>query len=655
MNTRSDANDMRAAGSALHVVFGEFCLDLDVQRLSRHGQPVELDPRSWGVLCYLVSRAGQLVTKAEILTAAWPDVVVSDAALSQAVQRLRRALNDDARQARYIETVHRRGFRVVAAIGCEHGGQTAVQRGPLAPTAASPLFVGREAERRQLAEQLASACRESRRIVFIEGEAGMGKTALLNAFLRDHDGDALRVATALCREQRGKPEPYMPVLEALDRLARADRLVIELLSQHAPTWLAQMPWLIDPQERPRLGDTLTDATRGRMLREMARAVEIAASEIPVVLVIEDVHWADLATLDLLAALLQRTEPARLMVLATYRPAQAIVNGHPVIALARALGAKRMCVRLSLESLSAAEVREYLSSRFAAPDLAVSLSAPLQARSEGNPLFLETIVDHLVARGVVAEDSSGWHLTRGLGAADLEDIPENLREMVELQLDSVGPDEREVLEAASVAAVRFRAASVAAALGRPAADGVEAVEQVCERLVRRRHLLRAAGEQTWPDGTRTACYEFRHELYRQVLYERLPASHRRRLHQCIGERIECAYGVRAAAAEAVTLAEHFEEGRDRQRAIQYRRYAGEHALRRRAYPEAAFHLRRALQLLVPTVPLVEDKALRRPQLANLGRERLVDVKRLYARLCRLDRKNRVLTSPNPKKNGPVDSS
>jgi len=615
------------------VRFGEFCLDRSGQRLLRHGQAVGLDPRAWQVLLYLVDHAGELVTKSQLFAAAWNDAAVSDAALSQALQRVRRALDDDARQARYVETVHRRGVRFIAAVLAEASEPPPVSRVAPVSAAEPALFVGRHIELRQLAEQLAAASRGTRQVVFIEGEAGMGKTALLNAFLVNHPCGEFRVATAQCIEQQEKAEPYMPVFEAFDRLARSSG-VIELLRLHAPTWLAQMPWLSTPEEARRLGDTLTDTTRGRMLREMSRTVEVAAREVPLILVIEDLHWADPATLDLLVSLAQRSEPARLMILASYRPAQAIVDGHPAIELVRTLWAKRACTRLSLELLTPAEVREYLSLRFGAPDLVVSLGDQLHARSEGNPLFLEMIIDHLVERGLVAQGTSGWQLTKAVGSEELKDIPRNLRAMIEVQLDSVDAGGLEVLEAASVAAVRFRVASVAAGLNQPGPDGEEAVEHACERLVRRWHLLRAVGEQTWPDGTHTACYTFRHELYREVLYERLPASRRRRLHQLIGERIERAYGTRAAELEAVALAEHFEQGRDRHRAIQYRRHAGEIALGRGAYPEAAFHFRRALRLLVPNVRVVGNEASRGARLMNLRRDGIAEVKRLYAHVRRL---------------------
>jgi hypothetical protein len=138
----------------------------------------------------------------------WPDVAVADAALSQALQRLRRALGDDARQPRYIETC-------TAAV-----------------SVSSPPCARRPSQRRR---------RGARQVVFIEGKAGLGKTALLNAFLADHAADGLRIATSPCIEQQGKAEPYLPVFEALDRFVRSDRSLIEVLRHHAPTWLAQLP------------------------------------------------------------------------------------------------------------------------------------------------------------------------------------------------------------------------------------------------------------------------------------------------------------------------------------------------------------------------------------------------------------------------------
>lgn len=589
----SSAPDDFAPGAPRALRFGDFTLDRQTQRLFRGTEPVDLDPRAWDVLCVLIDRAGALVSKAEVLAAAWSDAVVSDAALSQAVQRLRRALGDDARQPRYVETVHRRGFRFVAEV---HVAASEDARDSDAPAVGEPaVFVGREAERRALDELLRAAAAGVRQVVFVEGDPGIGKTALVNSFLAEHAGEGVAIARGHCVQQEGSVEPYLPVLEALDHLARAQPGTVDLLRRHAPTWLTQIPWLLEADEVRRVEDSASGATRARMLREMARALEVAAGARPLVVVLEDLHWADPATIDLLATIAQRTEPARLMVLCTYQPARAIAWGHPIVDVARRLWARRGCRRLTLELFSQGEVRAFLARRLAAPDLAESLAERLHARSEGNPLFLVTIVDHLVERGLMVPG-----VAANVEAEQLNAIPANLRGMIELHLDTVDATDLEVLEAASAAALEFRSAGVAAALGKTEAEEIEAVEKACERLVVRWHLLRDAGEETWPDGTRVSRYAFRHDLYRQVLYERLPGNRRRRFHQRIGERLEDAFATDPSRI-AAELAAHFDQSGDDARAVDYFLLAARQARRRFAEREAAAHLRAALRRVDDLAP------------------------------------------------------
>jgi DNA-binding winged helix-turn-helix (wHTH) protein/tetratricopeptide (TPR) repeat protein len=571
---------------------GEFRLDRAAQCLWRDGKRIDVVPQVWALLCCLVERAGQLVTKEQILGAAWPGVAVSDMALSQAVRRLRSAFGDDARAPRYVETMHRRGFRLVAPLHVEAG--TPPLQAP-AHADADALFVGRRSQLATLGELLRAARRGARQVVFLEGHAGIGKTTLLNTFLRAHADDGLRIAAARCIEHQNSGEPYMPVFEALDRSARSSRETVEVLRRNAPTWLAQMPWLLRPDEVPALEAAITEATRGRMLREMSHTLEVLAAEHPLVVVLEDLHWADAATVDLLASIARLTDPAQLLVLGSYRPAEAIAYHHPIVPLVRALAVSGACTRLSLDSLDRAEVDEYLARRFGATELTARLAEPIYRRSEGNPLFLVTIVDHLVERGLVVEGRSGWQLPHAIDEHDLRDIPCSLREMIQLQLDSLDASELELLQAASAAAVEFRAASVAAALEQPGPDGVDATNEACELLIRRRQLLRPAGDETWPDGTRTPLYAFRHELYRQVLYESLPASRRRRLHRRIGERMERAFAGELPRV-AAELARHFDHSGDDAKAVAYFVLAARQAHRRYADREAADFLRGALRHL-----------------------------------------------------------
>lgn len=591
------------------VRVGEFFVDSANQCLWRNEAPVDLLPQAWAVFRVLLERPGQVVTKKQLLALAWQGLEVSDAALSQTIRRLRSALDDDARRPRYIETVHRRGFRLIAPLSMGATPSTLVSR---APEETEP-FVGRDDESELLADALQRAREGTRQIVFVEGDAGIGKTALIEAFRRQTHNHGVRVATSQCVQQHGIIEPYMPVLEALDRSVRADPSILGILRRYAPSWLSQMPWFLDPGEAQRVERQATDATQGRMLREMALALEVMSADRPLLLVLEDLHWADQSTIDLLSLLAARPDPAQLMIVGTYRPVEAIAFDHPIPRLARTLAATRTCTRLSLDALGAEDVGRYLAERFALTDVPAALAVKVHSRCEGNPLFLVAVADHLVDRGLIATEDGRWYLTRSLHADDLRDIPTNLREMITQQLAAIEPAEIEVLQAASVAAIEFRSASVAAALALEGPEGIEQVESVCDRLAASDHLLSATGEQVWPDGTRTATYAFRHQLYRQSLYENLGSSYRRRYHQRVGERLERGFAaeLRRVVAE---LAAHFDQSGDDEKALAYFTLAARQAHQRFAHREAVELLQLALPHL-QKMPAGRDRDIDELQLRS----------------------------------------
>ena len=232
---------------------------------------------------------------------------------------------------------------------------------------AAPAF-GREAEVRYLQGGFEKALAGTRQVVFVSGEAGLGKTTLVEAFLDTigTEDAAARIAYGQCLEHRGSGEAYMPVLEALGRLCRAPcggRELIALLAVQAPTWLAQMPGLLDAAASEELERRARGVTRDRMLREMAEAVEAMAAERPLVLVLEDLHWSDPSTVDLLARLVRRSEAARLLVIGTYRPAELRASGHPLHAVIRELCLRGHCEELLLAFLSQPAMDAYLAARF----------------------------------------------------------------------------------------------------------------------------------------------------------------------------------------------------------------------------------------------------------------------------------------------------
>ncbi len=648
--------------------FGSFQLNLATMQLRRGSQEVKLTGKAFAVLRHFVEHPGQLVTKDELFAAVWPETVVSEATLASCIQELRQALRDKATAPRYIETVHRRGYRFLPSISTQsvpssrfqlpsmQAKETGLQRGTLNVKRGTSL-VGRESELAQLHDWLAKALNGERQIVFVTGEAGIGKTTLVDAFLAEV-GAARRgrptagqpqgvaptsdvwVTSGQCIEHYGAGEPYLPLLEALGRLCRGPggRQVIDLLAQDAPTWLVQMPTLVTAVELEALQRRTAGSTRERMLRELTEAVEALTGERPLVLWLEDLHWCDPSTLDWLAFVARRREHARLLVLGSYRPVETIVHEHPLRTVKHDLQVHGQCAELSASLLSEAAVGDYLKQRVAGETwgagLLPSLARTIHRRTDGNPLFMVNVVEHLSAQGLIAE-AEATDQGAGLLVAAERSLPANLRQLIEHQVTSLSPAVRRTLEAASVAGAEFSAAAVA-----DAETEVETVEEHCAELARREQFLRASGISEWPDGTLATRYRFLHALYQEVLYERLPAARRQRLHRHIGEREEQAYGDRTREI-AAELAIHFERGRDYRKAIQYLRHAGVNALRRSAHHEASSLLTKGLELLktLPDTPERDQQELRLLQrlglaLISLKGRAAPEVERIYARAYEL---------------------
>ena len=588
--------------------FGDY--ELDPQRYElRHGGVVgHLEPQVIEVLAYLIRSRHRVVTKQELLDTLWPAQFISDATLHQRLSAARKAIGDSGRAQRCIKTIRGRGYRFVSPVQERETPDATLASVPsLAPPktkAAAPavqpalLFVEREAELQTLYSEFEHACDGTRRVVLISGEPGIGKTTLVEAFVSRLEAQAW-VGYGQCVDQFGAGEAYRPVLEALGRLCRGPdgSRLLQLLRQHAPSWLVQMPVLLPVAERENLQHTAQVSTQARMLRELAEALDVLTAEQPLVLVLEDLHWSDGATLEWLAYVARRRDPARLLVLATYRPVDAFVQSHPLRRMVQELQHHDRAVELRLAYLSAIGVTAYLRRRFATQSLPEGLATALCQRTNGNPLFLVALVDDMMRQDVSQEQAAPW-TPQGHHQALTIDVPESLRHLIEQQLEQVSPADQMLLEAASVAGAAFTIAAVAAVSEQTAA----AIEARCEALARRGQFVRAGDLEAWPDGTVTARYHFLHALYQEVLYNRVSPGRRMRLHRDIGARKELSYGAQAQEL-AAELAVHFLRGRDPSRAVRYLYAAGENAQQRSAYPEAVSHLTTGLEVLqtLPDTP------------------------------------------------------
>ena len=595
-------------------VFPPFRIDVRGELVWRETQQVELRPKTFALLRYLVEHAGQLVTKDELLNAVWPGTVVGEAVLKVSIRELRNALGDMSGKPRFIETVHRRGYRFLPAVASQsvvsrqdeerqesQSKRQEITRDTFSPVPSpsypAPLLVGRDTMLMQLHSLLTKAEHGEKQLVFVSGDAGIGKTALIDTFLSQVAADAtVWSVRGQCFEHYGSQEAYLPILEVISGLCRRPERerIITLLQQYAPTWLMQLPGVLSGTEREALQRRLLGSSQDRMLREMADFLDVLSTQVSLIFVLEDLHWSDTSTLDLVAVLARRTMSGRLLMVGTYRPVELILNRHPLKQVKQELQSHNQCAEVTLELLSPGDVEQFVIKRFARDQQPLSFGPELAAfvyqRTDGHPLFMTALVDEVVDRyqsqGQFDEDA----LQATIASLD-QTVPANIRHLIEQQKEQLREEEQVLLEAASVVGIEFSTAAVAAAL----AKEQEWVEEQCELFVHRQQFLRSLGVIEWPDGTIAGRYAFLHALHQNVMYDSISPVRRLRLHQRIGEREEAAYGTRSEEI-ATVLAHHFENAQEYRRAVRYLQLSATTAKGRAAPREAIVALTKALQLL-----------------------------------------------------------
>jgi DNA-binding winged helix-turn-helix (wHTH) protein/tetratricopeptide (TPR) repeat protein len=569
-----------------HVFFGDFKFDPLNQCVWRGATKLALTPKSFAVLDYLLANRSRLVTKEELLEQVWADSYVTDAVLKVCVREVRKLLNDNPARPQFIETLHRRGYRFIAV-----AHETPSLQPSTLPTSTS-MLVGREEAQAKLETWLTRAMDGQPHIVFITGDPGTGKSSLAESFLQRVPDHAL-VARGHALEQYGSGEAYMPILEAFTTLCKKkdNTAALKALETHAPTWLAQMPSVTATMIGAALQREILGATRERMLREMAEAIEALTADVPLVLLLEDLHWSDKSTIDLISYLARRRASARLLLIGTYRPVELILSEHPLKAVKQELQLHRLCHDLPLDFLTHEDVGEYLRRRFPPNDFDPALVRLIHSRTDGNPLFMVAETEFLKNSGSIAQQMDDrWKLTIPLEQIEIE-MPESLRELIERQISKLSPELQRLLQAASVAGMKFTGAVISFTAEFSATEA----EEMSEGLTRRGLFIRRCDEQM-PDGTFTTHYEFTHSLYQNVFYDMVPMGKRLRFHRSIGEGMEASYASQMPVGAAAELALHFEEGREYVRAALYLFMAAETASRRYAYREAVAYLMKARELI-----------------------------------------------------------
>src|SRR5258706_7674460 len=350
-----------------------------------------------------------------------------------------------------------------------------------------------------------------RQCVFVTGGPGSGKTALIEAFgdeaRREPHGE-VSVLVGHCFEQFGGGEPYMPVWEALGQLAREkpSTELSALLARHAEAYVPQaaVAATSHPQAQPVAIEPR--AMSEHLLRAITDALESLAAQTPVILVLEDLHWADFSTLDLISALARRRSVARLMIVGTYRPAEVAMEEHPLSSIVRGLLAGRLGEEMELRFLNQAAVAKYLAVRFGENDFPLALAQRLHQRTDGHPLFLVHLVDDFLELGGLQQRDGVLQVTgnsfcAAVGFVETQ-IPGAAAGMIEVQYQRLPQRERAALEAAAVAGMEFSAAAGAGLLGFDEGGGGDAIaaEQRLQGFGRGYYLFVARGVARWAGGT-----------------------------------------------------------------------------------------------------------------------------------------------------------
>lgn len=552
--------------------FGTFTLDTLNECLWQGGVRIALPPKPFAVLRYLVEHPGRLVSHDELLDALWPETYVQPQILRTYMLDLRKVLEDDARNPRFIQSLPKRGYCFIAAVTEAHAATISAPETVSIANSPSSALVGRERELATLHAARRTAEGGTRQVLFITGEGGIGKTALVDAF-RAQTEPTLNgiVAHGQCIPGLGGKQEYYPLADAFrcgtgSALAEA---VCRILHNSA--------------RRPVEGGASTDPSSAAIPGELCAALEDLAREKTLVLILEDLQWADESTLAVISALARRRGQAKLLILASAAPQTGSIC-ESVTRIKLDLAMRRLCCEIPLGRLPRPAVASLVRARLRQDALPTGLHEFVFEHSEGNPRFVLAMLEHLIEEKIlVSVDDSGeqlWDLRKPLEQADAT-TPCELARMIELEIQHLSPDEQQLLEAGSLGSVAFPAWMVAAALGRDLAS----TEEACDALAQRLSFVKRAGEDDLPDGTRSSFYVFAHAMFREVLYQRQSAARRAARHVRVAERLRAIFYGRDELI-ARDAAAHYEAAGDCANAIAMLRIALRRAMNMQAFGEAA---------------------------------------------------------------------
>jgi predicted ATPase/DNA-binding winged helix-turn-helix (wHTH) protein len=555
--------------------FAGFEVDFQVFELRRDGELVRIDRKVFDLLRYLIEHRERVVDKHELLQHVWGGEVVVEAVVTTAVARLRKVLGQRGGEGGPIQTVHGRGYRFNAPLAthvtpsAQPQERTSYVDTDLHPGLRDP-FVGRDALMQRLSGALDRSLQGSVRVRLLVGESGAGKTRLCQEMASRAREAGARVWVGRCYEaDRG--ETLWPWVQLLRQAV--DPAAVAALRSLPPALMGELSTLV-----PELGGdavpadlTMTKSARLPLFDAIARFLRAMAQAKPLVLVLDDLHWADQPSLSLLSYLLEELGDAPILILGTFRDAE-LPPGHPYLALLDKMERASSFKRVPVNSLEVPDVEHYLGAITGRPPPPL-LAERLHERTAGNPFFVRETV-----RSLTWEALSEGHLNIGQVR-----LPESARDVIRRRIALLPEDARRVLQAASVIGVRFEVSTLSSMLELP----TPALLAALDRAVSARQLVRE------PDGV--GCYGFAHALIRDSIYEDLPTTLKCELHLAASHALEQQRSVRPAATAEIAFHLHaaLPQG-DGNRAFEFGVKAAEQAAASGDHEQAALWYGRAYE-------------------------------------------------------------
>ena len=450
-------------------------------------------------------------------------------------------------------------------------------------------FVGRDKELALLRDGWSKAQEGQGLIIGIAGEPGIGKTMLVEDFLvgLNNPSRPYAVARGRCSERLLGTDAYLPFLEILNELIQ-DEDKDSLLRKLAPAWYTQLkPYSAEESEVLRQA---FHASQDRRKREMQAFLEALVRSESLILFIDDWHWADTSSVDLIAYLASRLPGRSILLLLTYRPADMKLLDHPFLPLQPELESKRLYREIALPFLQADEVDQYLNLKYPINDFPHNLAKQLQHRTEGSPLFMADLIEDLEDRGMIQFEDEIWRFN--YTNLELENtIPESINSMIRRKINRLSAEDRHLISAAAVQGYEFDVLFLAKLFSRD----VWEIEDQLRKLAGQSRLVNLMGEKQFPSGEFSEHFHFVHVLYRDVLFEQISLG--RRVSWCgqMATILQETHQGREMEM-ASQLAPLYEWAQDQHSAIEQYKIAATHALSFKAFHEAQTLLKNGLKLI-----------------------------------------------------------